>query len=821
MSRTPARLLQGLYGTTPPIHNRSIKMARKGHKHKSSKKLCVGNYSKDACRVKPELKRKPQSMIALATSGKPPEEGSGPRRHTIHEVRGEKEVSRRERRVRVSGGSESGDGGGKTPGSGAREQGEEKASRRRRKQESKRRKKNRDDKVSLDETPASATLAPPKTRFHESHSVDVPDFAGFLPLNGSDESFLTSSLQPGLLYRSTPSSPRQRVRRSKSDAHITIGADDQNIHCPPERKQFYRHFVRALKYSGITQAPLPRFDSPAGPRVSRLYSENLTLGNPLSYMYEQIWLELQAFFNDKSLEGQKEDLFYKMEYVDKVLTRILNFKLPLQDPEQSLNSMFFGTTPSMDYNKDEYEPMGPLSLESNSTLHDTAGEGKEEATGVVVADGTSARGMVCDFDSLLQQDSVESKSSEESLCQCTPDRFLSTHQIFALSKVHTLLWELEVAESYFSNRRSMGDKHTKYRTPMYRRREQALVLWEKVVKGLSDRLCSLSSWLRVPVVIPDICREPKPRPRTTSLDRPRSRATSFDKPPSPSGRIRSDSDPSAALSSPKSPLARFHFQVGSPDSPKDDLEQPAAKPQVNRLTSDVSRSSTSGSYRSQTTLQRLFSVYQSVSLEEYRGPYRLFVDRGLKKRGLARLMDSLLAYVDPVLSLAQYALTPLSEQELEEMEEEEEERRPLLRALLPPALTSNDSYHPRAQKAIYNRSTSTGPECWVTEFEAMDLPLFGSQYIQLLHVPLDVMHECLRLQIELRRPQQPSPHSVKQVCAGLAGFFRPDAPLSPSVGSRVSGDAREGHSGEEVLSGQDRGGGQWQPGPSGAGGCRH
>ena len=32
-----------------------------------------------------------------------------------------------------------------------------------------------------------------------------------------------------------------------------------------------------------------------------------------------------------------------------------------------------------------------------------------------------------------------------------------------------------------------------------------------------------------------------------------------------------------------------------------------------------------------------------------------------------------------------------------------------------------------------------------------------------MHVPLDVMQECLRLQLEMRAPQQPSLHSVKQV----------------------------------------------------------
>ncbi len=737
-----------------------MKMARKGHKHKSSKKLSPGNFSKDSSSIRPELKKRPQSMIALSAledpggEGKGAEDGSvGLRRHTVHEVkvRGGREGYRKERRTRGNSGG-GGEGGGGTGASEREAQGDDKASRRRRKQESKRRKKDRDDKASLHEPRPSATLVPPQIRslHHASRSFDFPDFAGGpLPLAGSDESFLTGSLQPGLLQRVAPGSPRQRVRRSKSDAQLIIGFDEhQSIHCPPERKQFYRHFLRALKYSGITQPPRPRMDTPVGLHMPRQFSENLTLRNPFGHVFDEIWLELQAYFNDKSLEEQQADLFYKTEYVDKVLTRILNFELPLEDPDQSLNTLFFGVTSStsLDYNKDEYEAMGPPSLESNSTLQDGGGE---NAATVVVDDKAVLRGH-----GVPQQDSVESKTSDESVgCQCTPNRFLSTLQIFALSKVQALLWELEVAESYFANRQRMGDEHRKYRTAMFRRRTQALVLWQKVVKGLADRLCSLSSWLGVPVVIPDVCREAKSR----------SRATSFDKPPSPLTRSRSGSDPPVALSSPKSPL-RFNFQVGSPGSPKDELEQSLMSQRLKHLPSIVSRSSTSGSsYRSQATLQRLFSGYQSVSLEESRGPYRVFVDRGLKKRGLTRLISSLVEYIDPILKLAQFAMTPLSETEQVEEPEEVEERRPLLRAFLPPALTVNDSYHPRVATANFNRSTSACPECWTTEFEVMSLPLFGSQYIQLLHVPLDVMHECLRLQIELRRPHLPSPHSVKQV----------------------------------------------------------
>ena len=126
-------------------------------------------------------------------------------------------------------------------------------------------------------------------------------------------------------------------------------------------------------------------------------------------------------------------------------------------------------------------------------------------------------------------------------------------------------------------------------------------------------------------------------------------------------------------------------------------------------------------------------------------------------------VQAILDYIKPVLDLAQYALRPPKEPFEEEEEEEAESRPPPhLRRFLNPELL-------KAQKeqvelpVQYERCTSTGPENWIQEFELMNLPLFTVQYIQLVHVPLDIMHECLRLQLELKPPKQPSPHSVRQV----------------------------------------------------------
>ena len=45
----------------------------------------------------------------------------------------------------------------------------------------------------------------------------------------------------------------------------------------------------------------------------------------------------------------------------------------------------------------------------------------------------------------------------------------------------------------------------------------------------------------------------------------------------------------------------------------------------------------------------------------------------------------------------------------------------------------------------------------------MGLPSFKPAYLCLLRIPLDVIHECLRLRLEQRPEADPSSLSVKQV----------------------------------------------------------
>ena len=132
------------------------------------------------------------------------------------------------------------------------------------------------------------------------------------------------------------------------------------------------------------------------------------------------------------------------------------------------------------------------------------------------------------------------------------------------------------------------------------------------------------------------------------------------------------------------------------------------------------------------------------------------------------LLQALLDFITPVIKLAKYALvsTPNKEQREEMYAEFTAEERPTLHAqrfMNPSTLRLNDCSAGEAPPSSLQRMTSIGPVNWLTEFERMGLPIFWQQYLQVLHVPLDVMHECLKLQLELGKQQTFSPHILKRV----------------------------------------------------------
>ena len=127
-----------------------------------------------------------------------------------------------------------------------------------------------------------------------------------------------------------------------------------------------------------------------------------------------------------------------------------------------------------------------------------------------------------------------------------------------------------------------------------------------------------------------------------------------------------------------------------------------------------------------------------------------------------------------MVRLAKYALVSQNDdKDLDLFDEDplEEERKPLLlhhKRFMDPAVFDKLQYE--MPPHLFERASSVDTRNWMDEFHLMSLPSFSVQYMQLVHVPLDVMRECLKMQVELGKElQTPSAHTVKQVRHLLVG----------------------------------------------------
>ena len=291
----------GLPGTTPPAGSRYMK---RRNKCKGGKKLSLGHIPK--VQYRDCFKKRPHSMITLSPSlpnndTKNGEERS--RRNTAPSLGMKPKKARESRGGRKrhsgSGGSGGGDSGHQSP---RHTVSEEKTLQKRKKKLTQRKiTHDRDNK----QTPNPPTIYTPRTPPSEKtssyglpiQSVDLPDYTP--PVYDGDDSpsdrlIFSLHLQPP--RRSSSAGLRLdpdlqtggHIYRSYSDAHTSLFSTGRpqypqqtNVRCPPDRKQFFRRFQKALKYAaGISRPPIQPLETPLQPHLSRYYSENLGLENP-------------------------------------------------------------------------------------------------------------------------------------------------------------------------------------------------------------------------------------------------------------------------------------------------------------------------------------------------------------------------------------------------------------------------------------------------------------------------------------------------------------------------------------------------------------
>ena len=652
-----------------------MKQSKKSGRYKSSKKMAYGHTSlrltEDTCRPKlGKLKKRPKSMVTLPSHRLLSDPDLiGRQHHRRNTLGGEKPPKFKPGRR----GSRQ-----KSPGSGTHSplHGPDEP-RRKKKKDDKKRKQDRAQKASatkenlgsstssLNPTQVSVAIPPLLEEKDEEEKHKKTTILSASPSHSeySDISSVvdvTASLRghsgsfTSRHDRRLSTADLENIRRARSDAHLLNfgrtngeGREERHHVCPPERKQFYRQILKR-----INTGTRHRIEPVQGgmQHVSRLRSENLALGNPFGPMWEQIWQEIQTFLGDMTREEYDQFKYKIGEQVEAIISRVMRFKVggggldigggPFDISKvhhSSQDNVMQAVARKLTYSAESATELQSLGRESSGTLVDEwdgDDDRQQPSSGgrrcrFAVGPSSAAAGdssitrrpppcaTAADGDTATASKSAadaKSACKSSSKCKYCFDQFLSEEQLTALDEVDDLLDKMYTLESRYPNRKRLVEEHPRYNEVHFKVRHVALVLWFKITTSLADKLCSLSVWLETSVVVPDICREIEGGHMTIG---------------EASNML---SDLSSPQLSPKSPRITRGFILGASDSgsentPTSSLKKSHGFPRSNAI--DVMKS-IPPSLLSPGSVD----VTKSLLLDQNAGPYRDFVNRGLKRKGL-------------------------------------------------------------------------------------------------------------------------------------------------------------------------------------------
>ena len=229
--------------------------------------------------------------------------------------------------------------------------------------------------------------------------------------------------------------------------------------CPKERNEFYSHLHMTVLHLSIANAVARRHGDPD---ETHLTNESI---------HQSISLQLRAYLQSRSVRVVSDDLAMRKLDVDKTISDVLDFILPLE----------------CDLNRRElFRPFSVRSLytEISTDSNDGYGEDSKPLAPISEEEINSQPQSIDHEDSLRKNE-----KGEIAFCD---DQFMTSAQARAMEKVKEVLKALDEAESLYQSLAEMGDEHPKYRSPEFVRRVEALQLWVRITEMLASKLCQMS-----------------------------------------------------------------------------------------------------------------------------------------------------------------------------------------------------------------------------------------------------------------------------------------------------------------------------------------
>lgn len=481
----------------------------------------------------------------------------------------------------------------------------------------------------------------------------------------------------------------------------------------PNRQEFHETFSNLIKLGSIDKE---------NKNCRRTISREEYIWQ--TELKDLIWLELQAWHADRTLEQQDKYLLSARQNVGDLLIEIMNFKF---------RASYIRATSSASTDGDS--GIATDSSSANSTADNRLGSPN--------IDGPTPPGVCTGCLSMY--------------CQ-----YCLGEQSRALKQVEILLTRLEAAESLYPSSKAFGDYYPMYRDSSFVARVKAMCLWYNITRHHRLKLLILGKLLtrlqgkkfQWPIVNP-----------TSHIDVNNTHSSSSSSAQEDSGRDTidsSDNNNAVGVSKPipaKTPT-KVHFNVEEPtDSQSDNPSESASSTESSKdtLFDDSSRSlgPPVGEFGKMFNDINMYNVqpltdatYTNASKST--SPYRKYIENVLKSKGLGKSLSFLHRLHNVVLRKAHITLEKPGTEDIESEMDVFDDDQPYIETPI--------------EKEEVDELRKYG--AWSEEAKELALPSYVPAFIFLSLIPLEVIHEFLRMRLETK-PLKPNPLSLEQLMKEL------------------------------------------------------
>ncbi|XP_061402148.1 mitogen-activated protein kinase kinase kinase 4-like [Musca vetustissima] len=420
-----------------------------------------------------------------------------------------------------------------------------------------------------------------------------------------------------------------------------------------------------------------------------------------------IWLELQAWQADRTPEQQDKYLFAARKDVPDLLTQIINYRFQ----------------PRFRRQESEFSVDSGLGTDSNAS----SPQPQKFCEGCL---------------SLYCKD-------------CTDQ------QEIAMKEVEELLTRLEAAEALYPSSQAMGAFHPIYRSESFVGRIKTMCLWYNITKQARLKLTILGkilarlqgekfSW---PVQTSYTATESSSGNSSASgMENEDSGMNSIDSTRSSSHRKLSSTNAMGL------PMPKVQFLLNDVAHVPGDTtsSNESSSTEISQISESISSTLSGHSFRKNSIHDlNIFSVEplrngSGTNPEQSSALYRKFIENVLKSRGLAKSLAFLHKLHNVVMCKAQISLEKPGTEDYDFETEKIEEDVPRL--------------EPDISQEQIEELRRYG--YWSEEYKSINLPTYIPIFVFLSGVPLQFMHEFMRMRLETR-PPKPNPLSLEQLMKEL------------------------------------------------------